>query len=230
MTVKEVLVRDAREFPADFCQGAKESFCNPVNFGILVAAHGADRVVRHNLDGDVRRRYRDHGNTSLHETGDFGGFVSNPFVHFAVAGAWYAAAVGRRDDRHHEMSKTLIEALTVNGLATWTLKAAMYDESPNGEDFGWPSGHTSSAFCFASVMHEYYGWKAGIPLYVLAAYGAASRVEDQEHDVSDVVFGTALGLVVGHSMARGHLPQVGGFTVLPYGGPEASGVMLLKRW
>jgi hypothetical protein len=84
--------------------------------------------------------------------------------------------------------------------------------------------------CFAAVMHEYYGWQAGVPLYMLAGYSAATRLEDREHDLSDVIFGAALGLVVGHSVVQGELPQVAGFHLLPYGGRDAGGLMLVKQW
>jgi membrane-associated phospholipid phosphatase len=106
----------------------------------------------------------------------------------------------------------------------------MNDRAPNDEKYGWPSGHTSSSVCFAAVLHEYYGWQAGVPLYLLAGYSAATRLEDREHDLSDLVFGAALGWVVGHSVVKGQLPQVAGFHVLPWGGPDAGGLMFLKRW
>jgi membrane-associated phospholipid phosphatase len=156
--------------------------------------------------------------------------IGNPGLHFLAAGTWYLSAVRDRDALRYDRSKTLIEALLVTNLSTLALKIGMDDRSPNGEKYGWPSGHTSSSVCFAAVMHEYYGWKAGVPLYLLAGYTAASRLEDREHDLSDLVFGAALGWVVGHSVVKGELPQVAGFYVLPYGGRDAGGLMFLKRY
>ena len=86
------------------------------------------------------------------------------------------------------------------------------------------------SMCFASVIHEFYGWKAALPLYALAGYSAATRAEDREHDVSDLVFGAALGLVVGHSVARGAPAEIAGFAVVPYAGPDSGGLLLVKRW
>ena len=225
----DVLKIDLREAPAQIWSGTKHTFAKPGNLIILGVAFGSDRIVRHNLDGDVRDEFR-HDDSSLAETGDFGSIIGNPALHFGIAGAWYLGAVHERDSSHHAMSKVMIEALAVNGIATGLLKVSMGDESPNGERYGWPSGHTSSSVCFAAVMHQYYGWKAGLPLYLLAGYSAATRLDDREHDLSDIVFGAALGWVVGHSVAKGELPEIAGFQVLPYGGPGAGGLMLIKQW
>ncbi len=224
----EIVKRDLKATPAALCRGAKHSFAKPENLLVLGLAFGADRIVRHNLDDDVREHLRDN-DTSLAETDDFGTIIGNPALHFGIAGAWYLAAVKQRDEAQHGKAAVMIEALAVNGLATMLLKVGMDDKTPNDESFGWPSGHTSSSVCFAAVMHEYYGWKAALPLYALAGYSAATRLEDREHDLSDVVFGAALGWVVGHSVVRGELPEVAGFTVLPYASPDGGGGLLFAR-
>jgi len=225
----EVVAEDIRAIPRRVRRGLEHTYTKPENLLILATAFGADRIVRHNLDGQIRDELH-NDDTSLAETGDFGSVIGNPALHFGIAGAWYLTALHRQDDAAYAKSRTLFQALMVNGLSTMILKVSMDDESPNGEEWGWPSGHASSSMCFASVMHEYYGWKVGLPLYLLAGYSAATRIEDREHDLSDVVFGTALGLVIGHSVVQGELPQVGGFHVLPFGGRGAGGLMLLKRW
>jgi len=224
-----VVGKDILSIPRGVSRGFKHTYAKPENLIILGTAFGADRIIRHNLDGDIRDDLR-YDDTSLAETGDFGSVIGNPALHFGIAGAWYLASVHGQDQENYAKSRTLFQALLVNGLSTMLLKVSMDDEAPNDEDWGWPSGHTSSSMCFAAVMHEYYGWKVGVPLYLLSGYAAATRLEDREHDLSDVVFGAALGLVVGHSVVQGELPQVAGFYLLPYGGRDAGGLMLVKRW
>ena len=226
-TFGEILKTDIREGPASVGRGFVHTFAKPENLLILGAAFGVDRIVRHNWDEDVREYFEDN-DSSLAETDDFGSIIGNPGLHFLVGGTWYLAAVQQRDARHHELSKTLLEALIVTNASTMAFKLGMDDRSPNGEQWGWPSGHTSSSVCVAAVMHEYYGWKAGVPLYLLAGYSAATRLEDREHDLSDLIFGAALGYVAGHSVVKGELPQIGGFTVLPYADRNAGGVMFVK--
>ena len=226
-TFGEILKADIREGPASVGRGFVHTFGKPENLLILGAAFGVDRIVRHNWDEDVRHYFEDN-DSSLAETDDFGTIIGNPGLHFLIGGTWYLAAVQQRDARHHELSKVLLEALIVTNASTMALKLGMDDRSPNGEKWGWPSGHTSSSVCFAAVLHEYYGWKAGVPLYLLAGYTAATRLDDREHDLSDLVFGAALGYVVGHSVVKGELPEIGGFTVLPYADRNAGGVMFVK--
>jgi len=226
-TFGEILKADIREGPASVGRGFVHTFGKPENLLILGAAFGVDRIVRHNWDEDVRHYFEDN-DSSLSETDDFGSIIGNPGLHFLIGGTWYLAAVQQRDARHHELSKVLLEALIVTNTSTLALKVAMDDRSPNGEKWGWPSGHTSSSVCVAAVLHEYYGWKAGVPLYLLAGYSAATRLDDREHDLSDLVFGAALGWVVGHSVVKGELPEIGGFTILPYADRGAGGVMFVK--
>ena len=125
----------------------------------------------------------------------------------------------------------MVHALALNGLVTSGLKLAANDYSPNGEHWAWPSGHTSSTATVAAVAWEYYGWPAGVPLYLLTGWVATGRLEDREHWLSDVIFGGVLGAVVGHSVARGRMIEVGGFTVLPYVHPEGGGgIMFAKQF
>jgi hypothetical protein len=225
----EILKSDVKAAPSALWRGTKYSFFNTQNVVVLSLAFGADRLVRETLDSKIRDDFR-RENTSLHATGDFGSVIGNPLLHVGLAGGWYVYSVNYRDARQHELSKTMLEALVLNGAATGLLKVSMGDRSPNGERYGWPSGHMSSSMVVASVIHEYYGWQAGLPCYLLAGYVGASRLEDREHDLSDLVFGGALGWVIGHSVVKGELPKLAGFCVLPYRSEEFGGLMFMKQW
>jgi len=124
-----------------------------------------------------------------------------------------------------------MQALILTDLATGGLKLAANNYGPNGERCAWPSGHVSSTAALAGVTWEYYGWSAGAPLYLLTGWVAASRLNDREHWLSDVIFGAALGATIGHSVARGRMIEVGGFAVLPYV-PEGggTGIMFAKQF
>lgn len=61
-----------------------------------------------------------------------------------------------------------------------------------------PSGHTTVAFAFSTVMADYmdnFYWKAG--WYTAAGLVASARIYHQRHWLSDVVFGFAIGHFVG---------------------------------
>jgi undecaprenyl-diphosphatase len=59
----------------------------------------------------------------------------------------------------------------------------------------WPSGHSASAFAFASGVSA--AWpQAGIPLSVVASLVAYSRVHAGVHYPSDTIAGTASGMAL----------------------------------
>jgi membrane-associated phospholipid phosphatase len=125
----------------------------------------------------------------------------------AVVGA---AAVGvfvggrlAHGERFRAFSYDLFEATLVNAAYTDVLKVAVRRERPDGSDNkSFPSGHTSNAFTWATLVERHYGWKAAIPAYAVAAAIGASRVTQGAHYLSDVVAGATLGVIVGRTVAR----------------------------
>lgn len=63
--------------------------------------------------------------------------------------------------------------------------------SPRYDSF--PSGHTTSAFTSAAFMERRYGWKVGIPAYLVAGWVGYSRVYSERHDWWDVLGGAVIG-------------------------------------
>jgi hypothetical protein len=75
------------------------------------------------------------------------------------------------------------------------LKYTVQRERPDGSNTqSFPSGHSASAFATASVLQRHYGWKVGVPATIVAAYVATARVHDNKHYLSDVIFGSAMGI------------------------------------
>ncbi len=70
-----------------------------------------------------------------------------------------------------------------NFAVTTVLKAAISKERPDGTNMhSFPSGHSSITFQSASFLQKRYGWKYGIPAYILASYTGFSRVYSDKHD------------------------------------------------
>jgi len=68
--------------------------------------------------------------------------------------------------------------------------------------YSFPSGHTTAAFALATVLDQnlrsHYGyWQTPI-LFAMASGTAVSRVYDQTHYISDVIFGAGVGWAVGY--------------------------------
>lgn len=98
----------------------------------------------------------------------------------------------------------LVRTQIIDTVATQGIKISVARRRPNGGHLSFPSGHTSSSFATATVLLHRLGWKVGAPAMAMAAYVAASRVQDNEHYPSDVVFGAAIGIISGRSVTIGH--------------------------
>ena len=87
-------------------------------------------------------------------------------------------------------------------VLTEGIKMAVSRPRPTGKGSSFPSGHASSAFTAATVIQRHHGWKAGVPAYAVASYVAASRLHDNVHYVSDVIFGAGIGIATGRAVTH----------------------------
>ena len=78
---------------------------------------------------------------------------------------------------------------------TFGLKYTIDETRPNGEPRSFPSGHASISFASAEFVRNRYGWKYGLPAYVLASFVGYSRVEANQHYTHDVMAGAAIGIL-----------------------------------
>ncbi|HEY3162467.1 MAG TPA: phosphatase PAP2 family protein [Vicinamibacterales bacterium] len=186
--------------PSDFAH-----LFTPAN-GIIAGAGGAGSLVVHPRDDEIA--------TSIYQPSggrrDFfraGATIGDGVEQNAFAlGTYVVGRVWRRPGVA-STGADLIDAQIVNGVLTQGIKAATHRTRPNGGRRSFPSGHTSATFATAEVVREHYGWGWGAPLYALGAYVSVSRMVDNKHWASDVIFGTAIGIVSGRAASFGHGPQ-----------------------
>jgi membrane-associated phospholipid phosphatase len=74
------------------------------------------------------------------------------------------------------------------------------------------------------VLEDHYGWKVGVPAFAAAAYTAMSRLTDNKHWASDVVFGAFIGVASARTVTI-HLRKVD-VTVVPQAAPRGGGVLV----
>ncbi len=99
----------------------------------------------------------------------------------------------------------IVETTLTNATLTAFFKTLFHRQRPNQKGYrSFPSGHTSGSFALAASLDHLYGRKVGVPAYLMAAFVASSRINDNKHYLSDVVAGAVLGTVVGRSFAREH--------------------------
>ena len=87
-----------------------------------------------------------------------------------------------------------VKTMGTSFVLTHSLKILINKKRPNGGNYSFPSGHTSAAFTGASFIEKRYGWKYGLPSYVLASYVGWSRVYANKHDYWDVCGGAIIGI------------------------------------
>lgn len=204
---------------------------NPFSFICLGMAGAAAVLSGNNGDDQVERHFQVHDgmNDFWDEVGEIGG---NPGLHFGIAGAMYFIGQIEGDTKTYEVSKTMLSGLGITGVTTLVLKFAVATESPNGDEFGWPSGHSSSSFCMATILYESYGPWVGVPAFAFAGFVGWKRLDARNHDFSDVISGALIGIAIGHAVSQNHKPQVFGMDLVPYTDPYRGGVglALTKQW
>lgn len=141
-----------------------------------------------------------------HQYQTFGGAGATAGGAFAVVGVTLGAfSAGRivHGGRFRASTYDLSQAIIVNGLWTFAVKASARRERPNhGNRQSFFSGHASNAFAGATVIERHYGPKLGIPGYTVASLIAISRMAKGAHYFSDVVAGAAFGFGVGRTVVR----------------------------
>jgi hypothetical protein len=93
---------------------------------------------------------------------------------------------------------------------------------PNGNQYGFPSGHVAFVTSGAAFLQERYGWQFGVPAYLLAGYVASERVRDDHHYWRDVI---ASG-VISFGVAKLFVTPQGATYMAPVIGPDVIGM----RW
>lgn len=108
----------------------------------------------------------------------------------------------------HRRAWLMAKASAYSGLVTTVLKYSIREPRPdNGnEKNAFPSGHSTSAFAFASVVASEHEWYYGAAGYALATFVAASRINDNRHWLQDVLAGATIGASYGVGLAQKYSP------------------------
>jgi membrane-associated phospholipid phosphatase len=153
--------------------------------GAALAAHPWDDDFAGELETNVRL------NDAMEPGHTYGAFSAQALIGAGLYTGGRLAGKGR-------LARTgadIMRAQLLSQAYVQAIKFTVQRERPDGSNsVSFPSGHSASAFATATVLQRHYGWKAGVPAAVLAAYVATARVHDNKHYLSDVVFGAAMGI------------------------------------
>jgi membrane-associated phospholipid phosphatase len=133
---------------------------------------------------------------------------------------------GTHTNKVSHLGFDLLRANLVTQALTYGIKYAAQRDRPTGECCAFPSGHASVTFATAAVLERHFGYRGSWPMFLIAGYVSASRITDNRHFMSDVLFGAALGMASGWTVVGRHGRE--DFTLVPT--PVRGGVMLAGSW
>lgn len=139
-----------------------------------------------------------------------------------------AGLLGSENAYHHAEIMFLASAYAA-GSAT-ILKYSVREPRPyNGSvRTSFPSGHTTMAFAFASVVGAEHGWLWAVPAYAMATVTGIARINDNMHYLHDVTAGATIGIAYGLGLhyIRGQSEERKGLTFAPFWEPDGKGVLV----
>jgi membrane-associated phospholipid phosphatase len=195
---------------------------------VLTAALVTSAAFLIPADGSIARELQRQGpqsSSSLRGAADGMEMIGSPGA-IIFGGSLYAAGLVARKRSIADFGWHTLEALAISGQVTTALKglfgrARPYAAGGDAADFDWgggfstserrsfPSGHTSMAFTFASVVAEEtsHRWPDANRFVAPIAYAAATgvglaRMYNDKHWASDVALGAAIGTLAGRLVVR----------------------------
>ena len=164
-------------------------------------AGGAGALAVHPADQQVTPYFV---NASwAHDVFAFGAFLGNTAPLLAISGTVYVGGRWRHNGKVAHLGMDLLQALALNNMTVQPLKYATRRERPDGSGpTSFPSGHASDTFAVATALERHLGWKGAVPAYAFSSYVAMSRLHDNRHYLSDVVFGATVGIIAGRTVTR----------------------------
>jgi len=164
-------------------------------------AGGAGALAVHPADNQVGPYFV---NASwAHDVFAFGAFLGNTAPLLAISGSVYVGGRWGHNDKVAHLGMDLLQALALNNAIVQPLKYATRRQRPDlSGRTSFPSGHASDTFAVATALERHLGWKGAVPAYAFSSYVAISRLHDNRHYLSDVVFGATVGIIAGRTVTR----------------------------
>jgi membrane-associated phospholipid phosphatase len=227
-------------YPRRLGATAKGTYTGPSLLGLAIA--GGAVPLLDDYDGEVRSDVlADRPPYGFIEAGEV---LGSPPALFGAAFAVAAAGCLAGSNEILATGATMLEALSVAGVSTITLKLAVNRERPDGSNhLSFPSNHASGSFALASVLAYRHGWWLGVPAFLAAGFVSWARIAADKHFMTDTFFGAALGTASGLAAARAQpatsngdgkaavVPAPSSSTaIVPVALASGGGVALAARW
>lgn len=164
--------------------------------------------------------------TTANSVGDILGQLIPNFLYSAgmYSDYWW----GSHDRKNRERAILMFRATVYSGAVATVVKYSVHETRPNGSDRkSFPSGHTTSAFAFASIIGAEHAWYWSVPAYTLATFIGATRISSNMHRLHDVIGGATIGMSYGlgvyyHWHQNDNKPRNTVYQVLPTEGLDGA--------
>ena len=200
---------------------------------VILALGGAGAVAVHPFDHEINAKLV--GNATVSRVFAAGEYLGLAWVQAGIGVGTYV--IGRymlppdpgtkHSNKVAHIGFDLVRAQILVQSLTVGLKLAVQRDRPTGECCAFPSGHASMTFATAAVLERHFGWRNAWPTLLIASYVSASRLHDNVHWASDVVFGAALGMASGWTVVGRHGRS--NYTWMPIRVPGGVGILFVSQ-
>jgi len=195
----------------------------------IALAGGAGALVAHPFDQDFNVHLRSHY-TLVNDVYAPAKYYGDTPVQIGLSLGTYAWGRIFDQPKVSHMGMDLLRAQALSEILVEPIKLATHRERPDGSNhMSFPSGHASVTFAAATVIERHLGWKKAALAYVIAAYVASSRIHDNRHYLSDVIFGAATGTIAGRTVTEhGRETWTNTWRVVPTIVPGGTAIMVTR--
>ena len=198
---------------------------------VILGVGGAAALLVHPWDDEINNELQE--SDTLRKALKPGRYLGNAGVQAGAAVGVYLIGryamepePGTHTNKWSHLGFDLLRAQIMTQAFTYAIKVTVRRDRPTGECCAFPSGHASMTFATASVIERHFGYRGSWPMFLIAGYVSASRLTDNRHFLSDVLFGSALGIACGWTVVGRHGRET--FTMYP--AAVGGGVALAGRW
>lgn len=202
---------DAKEPPTPAKTGLRALFGNlgedikhlPELQNVYIAAIGGGlAAAMHPADQTFNARVQNNGD-AVNAAFAPGKYLGDTPVQIGLSLGAYVVGRWRDQPKVAHLGMDLLQAQILTELLVEPIKFSTNRLRPDGSNHqSFPSGHAAITFAAATVIERHLGWRKAVLGYVIASYVAASRLHDNRHYLSDVVFGAAVGSIAGRTVVH----------------------------
>jgi hypothetical protein len=224
-----------KEFVPDVVGGTKRIFYKD-NLPVVLIGVGLTGLAL-TVDQRVKKYFQDR--KPLEHVDKYGDKIGSGYPEVGVGFALLGTGELINNKKLADTGAVTLEASVIDGIATEALKLTARRKRPNGGNRNsFPSGHASITATMAASISEMYDWdlRLAVPLYLTTAFVGASRIQANEHFLSDVIAGMTVGTLAGISVARYHKEKDAGngllqnISLVPVFDGSYKGMLLIRRF